>query len=1021
MEERNHMSNTRTNQNPFDAFVPSSSTASSSRLSALEGTNESDKQRDTGFGTEDKHFKRPSQAADAEIKLDEARENVGIPSQSGIVQFVGVRADDDDDRDRFSPPLNTQNTDYRGEEGRKTNAKKNNRYAVSDSARIASKEEKQRQNEEIAIMESSSISSETGSWESFLPQHSIDGGEPKEMCRSFLSNERNASSSPRITSPKLIKESTEEKSLESESDNGLGATGPLADDMPMPKPTPPIGACFIDASTLLDDAEIEFSNAYALSPAVQRRRQDSRGLNDSEEEKEEEEEDEPTTVDDKIVNMSDEQKLNSTKQRDIEYDIKDQYATDNPSKGDRANFPSLLNEPPILAPSHPTGVRPSHEQERKQGNFLFQNSIKQFSGHVMSPKMSYGDDNNSDFSLPSAYSGGSSDPYNDYASTFETSSHHSSNCGDRESELMQFSIGVNGKSDSMLIYPDTPHNSILHVNTHMLHRHSIAPSDSAIASLSSSESNGASASRTRLLDDRDVPIVSGGASIKDFTPKLDDNPRRAEESPIISLGEMHSLDLDMKRKPLARITDRHSSASGVKSWIVDMSDCNSRTKSKRRSSESSSTNTDYSERNSWADPSDIAGSHKGLGFYVALSDINPPQSADDKALSKSLNYHTVNAGNNRRKATGFFVDLSSDDASNASNTPATAESTSSKNSTASQNDNKKNMFSMFIDIGAAKKMTTTPNQIAPKRASIIPKEPTNSNDLNGAMVAEPIAQLRNRQSDKLIAQDMKRHSWNSSSPMTDGTVPVLREHKRAASTSSEKGIMSILDKIPLISKASSVSIDAPNSPLDDLTCSKSLSSYSNNSLTSLSVNSCSGRGEVDAANNNNNNNQEEVSNYRRRQRDAKIGETFDKSSQGSLTDGILSKNSSPTSTTDTDDVTYQNENEKVRSSGGMETIHETKEAAVILRRTQHTMETLQATIEKQKQLLNTVTEEPASVGSSSYVKLSDMDKPVPKFELHSDIRPRSVGSRIGKLFDSKIGCRNTWHHMSKSAGKLIST
>lgn len=44
---------------------------------------------------------------------------------------------------------------------------------------------------------------------------------------------------------------------------------------------------------------------------------------------------------------------------------------------------------------------------------------------------------------------------------------------------------------------------------------------------------------------------------------------------------------------------------------------------------------------------------------------------------------------------------------------------------------------------------------------------------------------------------------------------------------------------------------------------------------------------------------------------------------------------------------------------------------------------------------------------------------VPKFELHNnENRPKSVGSRIGKLFDNRAGNRNTWHHgMSKSAGK----
>lgn len=1013
MEETNHLNSARANQNHFDAFAPSPSAALLVRLPAAED--------------DELTIESPETEKEIDETRNRSQSEEGTVAAQSLIEELQLKAggvgdsddddDDDDDRDRFSPQLNGhENNEYgcSGASNSTDNNERNNRRGLSDSARLASKEEKQRQNEEIAIMESSSISSETGSWESFLPQRATEGGgEPKEMCRSFLSNERRACSSSQTSSPKCNKESPEEKPVERSDDRPANAAAVTSDGIPTPKPTAPIGACFIDASTLLDEGEIEFPNAYAMSPAAQRRRHDSpddeRDVNDAEEE---DEEDEPTTTDDKVVvNMSDEQKL-----RDIEYDIKDQYASDSSlSKESRPNLSSLLT--PASMPSHPTDVRPSHEQERKQGNFLFQNSIQQFSGHVMSPKMAYAEDNNSDFSLPSVYSGGSSDPYNDCASAFETSSHHSSNYGDRDGELVQFSIGGAAKNDSMLIYPETPHNSILHVN--MFHRHSIAPSDSAIASLSSSESTGASMSRTRLHDDRDVPILSGGASVTDFTPKQCESPsmkRKTEDCPIISLGGMHSLDYNAKPKPKPRSIDRQST-SAVNSWVVDMSDCNNK-KNKRRSSESSSTSTEYSGRYSSVDRSGSASSHKGLGFYVSLSDMKPPRLADEESLSKSLNYHTVHAANDKRKATGFFVDFSNDDSSNASNTPALSAVgglNSDTDSLGSKNDDKKNMFSMFIDFGTSKKMTTTPNPIAAKRTSAIPKDLLLSNEVNGDSSGESSVQLRrSNQAQQIISGDMKRHSWNTSKPSTEGAVAAtVREHKRSVSTSSEKGaMMSILDKIPLISKTSSMSIDTPNSPFDDFTCSKSLSSISNNSLTSLSLHSSNAGGDA--------NRQDETANRRRRQKDAKIGETFDKSSQGSLTDGILSKNSSPTSTTDTDDVTYHNENEEtLRSSSGgvMETIPETKEAAVVLRRTQHTMETLQATIEKQKQLLNTVTEEPATLSSSSFVKLSDMDKPVPKFESHNDVRPRSVGSRIGKLFDNRIGSRNTWHHMSKSTGK----
>lgn len=924
-----------------------------------------------------------------------------------------------DERDRFSPTIgftiNLQETEMCNNID---NNEQNNRRPLNEAARLSSKEEKQRQNEEIVIMESSSVSSETGSWESIFPQRGTIDIEPKDSCTSFLNNEQRFCSHE--SSRKCSKESDDEKPISSASE-----TTPLEPKTSIPKMATSIGACFIDASTLLDDGESSFINSYQNSPAPERRHSHELNSvssaelqrNEMIEEKVEKSEDAnsivTTNVPNKsssansVLNMSDEQKLH-TKSRDTEpslvpYDIKDQYASESSLKESRPVALQMLNDysrdnsKGSTERTNCTG-NDRQDQERKQGHFLFQNSIQQFSGHAMSPKVPYTEDNNSDFSLPSVYSG-SSDPYNDCASVFDTSSHHSSNYGDRDSH------------DYSTIYPDTPHNSILNVN---LYRNSSVPSDSAIASLSSSESTGTSIPRTKKSHRRDedsVPIVSGGASIKDFTPKQCDSPimhRKTEDSPIISLG-LTSADFELR--PKSNVIDRHNNTA-INSWVVDMSDCNK--KNRRRGSESSSTSTDYSGgrfSDSRMDRSGSGSSHKGLGFYVSLSDMKPPRLAEE-TLSKSLNYHTTNATNlsePKKKSTGFFVDFSNS-GSNATNTPPPVNSDAE--STNKNGDDKKNIFSMFIDFGEEKKTNGRRDSLSGKLATAIPKEvkPSFEHETNS-----PVLIRRNPSAATEDGTDVKRHSWNTSKP-TETASGHVREHKRSISTSSEKGIMSIIDKIPLLSKTSSMSIDTPNSPYDDFTCSKSLSSYSINSLTSLSIHSSVG-GNMPETN-------------KRHQKDAKINETFDKSSQGSLTDGILSKNSSPTSNTDTDDVTFHNENDETLrgTSMMMETIPETKEA-VVLRRPQthaedsnakierHTMETLQATIEKQKQLLNTVTEE-VTQPSKSFVKLSDMDKPGPKFELHhAEARPKSVGSRIGKLFDhNKVGSRNTWHHMSKSTG-----
>lgn len=917
-----------------------------------------------------------------------------------------------DERDRYSPlryPLSLPIQSLHNDD--MSNIVAGNGIPVArrsfDSSRISSKEEKQRQNEEKKTpastsntdaplstfgVESSSVSSETGSWEAIYP--------------------------PRKSKPTNYSDQTPEQTTTRPSTAGERN-------------------CFIDASTLLDDGDIAFTSTFKTNPtnnnaitgdaypsattsyepnigdqvlgklnidthndrAIETNTQhiygDNMEVKKSRENLAEDFDRDEAEAGALVINLSDEQKLSTQKSFEMgshRPDIKDQYSTECiTTNGPKPVSLNMLNEYSARGDCVKNGSD-RQENERKQGHFLFSNSIQQFSGHTMTPKIPYLEENQSDFSLPSIYSGGS-----DCASTFDTSSHISS---DRDShdfaELSNFSIGNSSKGESV-IYPDTPHNSILHVN---LSRNSLGPSDSAIASLSSSESNVISIPPRRSHDDT-VPILSGGASVKDFTPKQCDSPsmqRKTENCPIISVG-MSALDFEEK-KPKPR--ERQSSLA-MNSWVVDMSDCGKQ--NRRRGSESSSVSVE-SNRYSDCKPdrSGSSSSSKGFGYYVSLNDMKPSYAADEH-LSKSLNYHSSSSScasaEPRKKSTGFFVDFSNND-SGATNTPPPNEHSEQ----AHKNDDKKNIFSMFIDFGNDEQRSTPKRDIHAKLSS-------NGKGNDTISTESPVLSRRNQPFNSQQSLDgEKRHSWNASKEAPH--LAHVREHKRSISTSSDKGIMNILDKIPLISKTSSMSIDTPNSPHDDIT-SKSLSSYSNNSLTSLSVQSSGSKF----------NEHDDKATGKRHHR---INETFDKSSQGSLTDDILSKNSTSTSNTDTDDATFHNDNDDtlhgdISTSNVMETIPETKEA-VVLRRHQngtnskmerHTMESLQATIEKQKQLLNTVSEE-----VSSFVKLSDMDKPAPKFELHnSESRPKSVGSRIGKLFDNRAGNRNTWHHMSKSAGNLI--
>lgn len=974
------------------------------------------------------------------------------------------------------------------------------RQQCCDRIRLSSKEEKQRQNEEIVIMESSSVSSETGSWESVFPQRMPL--ELKECCTQFLSNERRNSEQRKPQTPAAANEKKtspdfcpyvvqkagsnqpvcfiDASSLFDDTEVAFSSlTGPRLPETGCCGPSPSVSEV-VDVSNCVNTGVVtatdhltpnatgsnrgsgrpqnsSFSKLETFHSEFKMCASKSQNGEASDYQSAQSHDSKSSSPGLTSPNLSDEQKLlHRDAEHRVDYDIKDQYSSD--SSSDQKLFLSSMEsskDTDIGTTSLQlmeldsfvdldTKIR-HQELERKKGTFLFKNSIQHFSGHVNSLKNVYNDKEmdacGSDLSLPSNYSI-TSEPQ--YPSVFDTAlqfgDHTASDYGGPP-------YGRCFSETESTFYPDTPHNSIVNAESPIptsLH------SESQPMSLPCAP--GAIAITKRIQKhDESAPILSGGASIKDFTPKLCESPsvrRRTEACPILSGGMRADDFVDDTLKP-PKLVERQKNPS-LNSWVVDMSDCN--TKPQRQCSESSSSSTDNTGTTKSVDTpverSGSSSSHKsGLGFYVSLSDMKSPKKLDDNRLQPKKMGTSLQEP--LPHSTGFFVDLSDNEMpapSAPSAMPNHNRPVDPSVATSSTAADKKSIFSMFIDFGEKKNVPAYPSTLTSRLSSSLQKQ--KELDQETAALKSDSAILRRPNASASSQGSSKRHSWNTTAKdKTLAADKASREYARSASLSADKGIMSILDKIPLISKTSSMSIDSPQSPYDDFTCSKSLSSYSNNSnsLTSNSIHSsvdsktnketptgilvvgdALAAGEIMTA-----------SAIRRRQKDAKINETFDKSSQGSLTDGILSKDSSPT--TDTDDVTFQNDVEAAPKQQTMETIVETKEMAspkkVALKHVQavpvtaaapevettHTMETLQATIEKQKMLLETVNEE---VQLSSFVKLSDMDKPVQKFELHSTTEPlsKSVGSsRIGRLFveTKKLdGTRNSWHNMSRSTGKF---
>lgn len=806
----------------------------------------------------------------------------------------------------------------------------------STSGRLPSKEEKQRQNEEIVIMESSSVSSETGSWESVFPQRT-----PSDACGAAGVSEvllPNPIGTLRTKDkPRVLPEFS-------------------FSSKPMCSAT---AACFIDASSLMDDTEVYGSLTGPHLPDVgccgpkpiEEAIADTVDISATKVDVQQE-------ADLHSPNLSDEQKLLHRIVPEV-YDIKDQFSlcshhssTDSPPD----SIPPSSQDEGISIPTNSSDPVFRHRQdmERKQGHFLFRNSIQHYSGQVQLRNFT-NDENqscSSDLSLPSVYSTGS----NDFGHHQFDSFGHVDGAGTSNSDAESG------------FFPDTPHNSIV-MHTEEPTRHIVPPV------VADQVCRGVVEQPADILRPFDSPSVR----------------RKTETCPIMSGGLLpEDTVVPQKKKPLVR--DRSLSTS-LNSWVVDMSDCQQSPKSIR----------------------------------------------SEKVTSQSLDP--------RRLASGFFVDFSDSDTSLPTISSTAPES----------REDKKNLFSMFIDFGEKKPVSRKePSSFTSRLSSSIQKQRQIVNSSDTESERERPSPIVRRTSVRKNNSDCKnRHSWNEPPNLQSNDVFVGKLNPRQFHSSvsmpdgdkpsTKNPIMSIFDKIPTLlqganaTTTSSMSIDSPVSPFDDLTSCKSMSAYSNNSgksLTSNSVHSSVHGGEDEAVDNG------VTVPQRRRRQDVGINETFDKSSRSSLPEELLSTDdTSPI--TDTDDVTYQNELEPDPN----EPQEQHPESSQPIQ-TEHTMESLQATIERQQMLLlETVTEETtpaAAVNESLFVKLSDMDKPAAKFELHSDaitgankrcvaggsdILSTSLGAatktthRIERLFDSsnktQRGGRNIIHSMSRSTGNYL--
>lgn len=315
----------------------------------------------------------------------------------------------------------------------------------------------------------------------------------------------------------------------------------------------------------------------------------------------------------------------------------------------------------------------------------------------------------------------------------------------------------------------------------------------------------------RTKRDEATPIISGGVSTSDYS-KPTDSPtvrRKTESTPIVSGGSV------IMNKPEIKVKSSRMSSS-MTAWVVDMSDCNKEEPKSRNNSQSMSQS--YSTSESIRKSAQRFGKHEkhgSLGFFINLKDVN------DDVESTKRNHSLERKERDGKPYCEFYVDISDKNNSGQKVKSAERQDTYVKNDISNEGE-KKNIFSMFIDL---KDTRETGRDVAapthrrsfstiPNKLTDVKTDDSSSRDNSSATVDDnqmPREQKKEKtkpsvfmfiESDSPVVRrrtlstsrpTFKRHSWNvdktQSTSNSNGCVAkelmFRKEHKRAHSVSMD--------------------------------------------------------------------------------------------------------------------------------------------------------------------------------------------------------------------------------------------
>jgi len=329
------------------------------------------------------------------------------------------------------------------------------------------------------------------------------------------------------------------------------------------------------------------------------------------------------------------------------------------------------------------------EYERRQGSLVFQSAIPQYSGHRV--------DGDSICHVPSdsVVPPSSITFTSDVQIAIDTQHPMSYLLDDRKYESNQTQTQANylqsGLSKSCAIYPvikSASDKSIVDYSMDTNDASNYCSSSLPITLNSILEQGDRTGPVKRNKRDEATPIISGGVSTSDYS-KPSDSPtvrRKTESTPIVSGGSV------IMNKPAIKVKSSRMSSS-MTAWVVDMSDCNKEEPKSRNSSRSMSQSFSTSESvRKPAQKSINHDKHGSLGFFVNLKDVND----DVQPIKRDHSLEKKAHDNNGKPYCEFYIDIS--DKSNSGKVKSyEKQDTGTKNDISNEGE-KKNIFSMFIDL-----------------------------------------------------------------------------------------------------------------------------------------------------------------------------------------------------------------------------------------------------------------------------------------------------------------------------------